>query len=224
MHQQYSDILLGGANSSEPSSAAVDKAYEDQIKVQQEKVIALINGMSSEALRDQSEKTGKTATIGRIAFKASAVLCGLGFLLSLAAAMIITRNISGAIKKLKFATGMISKGQFDHKPDIRNKDELGDLAKAFVTMAGRLKRLEEMYLDTSPLTRLPGGIAIESVMNKRIANSTPIAFCLMDIDNFKAYNDHYGYAKGNEIIQTTAGIIGKAASEYGNEDDFVGHK
>lgn len=223
LHQQYSDILLGGAKSSEPSPAAVNKAYEDRIKVQQEKIIALISGMSSEALRDQNEKTGKTATIGRIAFKASAVLCGLGFLLSLAAAMIITRNISGAIKKLKFATGMISKGQFDHKPDIRNKDELGDLAKAFVTMASRLKRLEEMYLDTSPLTRLPGGIAIESVMNKRIANNTPIAFCLMDIDNFKAYNDHYGYAKGNEIIQATGGIIGKAVSEHGNTDDFVGH-
>ena len=80
-----------------------------------------------------------------------------------------------------------------------------------------------MYLDTSPLTRLPGGVAIESVMNKRIAANAPIAFCLMDIDNFKAYNDHYGYAKGNEIIQKTASIIGNAAAKYGNPDDFTGH-
>ena len=164
-----------------------------------------------------------TATIGRVAFKAAAILCGFGLFLSLAAAMIITRNISGAIKKLKYATGMISKGQFDHKPDIRNKDELGDLAKSFVTMAGRLKLLEEMYLDTSPLTRLPGGIAIESVLNKRVAAKAQIAFCLMDIDNFKAYNDRYGYAKGNELIQATAAIISEAVTDHGNKDDFIGH-
>jgi GGDEF domain-containing protein len=223
LHQDYANILLEGSTPADISAGSLSKSFEDRIKAHQEKIIALINGMSSDALYAQNEKTAKTATIGRIAFKASAVLCGLGFFLSLAAAMIITRNISGAIKKLKFATGMISKGQFDHKPDIRNKDELGDLAKAFVIMAGRLKRLEEMYLDTSPLTRLPGGIAIESVMNKRISNNTTIAFCLMDIDNFKAYNDHYGYAKGNEVIQTTAGIIDKAVAEYGSDDDFIGH-
>jgi diguanylate cyclase (GGDEF)-like protein len=223
LHQEYVDILLARSNPVDVSGGSLPKSLEDRIKAQQEKIIAVINKMSSEALIAQNVKTGKTATIGRIAFKASAVLCGLGFFLSLAAAMIITRNISGAIKKLTFATGMISQGQFDHKPDIRNKDELGDLANAFVTMAGRLKRLEEMYLDTSPLTRLPGGIAIESVMNKRIAENAPIAFCLMDIDNFKAYNDHYGYAKGNEIIQASAAIIGEAVAENGTEEDFTGH-
>jgi GGDEF domain-containing protein len=157
------------------------------------------------------------------AFKASAILCGLGLLFSLLAAMVITRNISGAIKKLKHATGMISEGKFDYRPDIRNKDELGDLAQAFITMAKRLKQLEEMYLDTSPLTRLPGGIAIENIMNKRIAAKASIAFCLMDIDNFKAYNDHYGYAKGNDVIQATADIISEAVAKYGTGDDFIGH-
>ncbi len=223
LHQEYVDILLVRSSSAKISNGSIPKSLDDRIKTQQEKIIAVINKMASDALVAQNVKTSKTATIGRIAFKASAVLCALGFFLSLAAAWIITRNISGAIKKLTLATGLISQGQFDHRPDIRNKDELGDLAKAFVTMAGRLKRLEEMYLDTSPLTRLPGGVAIESVMNKRIAANAPIAFCLMDIDNFKAYNDHYGYAKGNEIIQKTASIIGNAVEKYGNPDDFTGH-
>mgnify|MGYP000511851372 CR=1 FL=1 len=123
----------------------------------------------------------------------------------------------------RVATGMIAEGKFDHRPNIGNKDELGDLAQSFVTMAQRLKQLEEMYLDTSPLTRLPGGIAIENVMNKRIAAKAPIAFCLMDIDNFKAYNDHYGYAKGNDIIQATAAIVSEAVARYGDENDFIGH-
>ena len=223
LHTEYNYILSESLGWIEDPASPIAKAFEKNVKMQQEKIIAVIKGMKDNALRDQSEKTGLTATIGKVAFKASAVLCGLGLLFSLTAAFVITRNISGALKKLKFATGMISEGKFDHRPDIRNQDELGDLAQAFVTMAGRLKQLEEMYLDTSPLTRLPGGIAIENVTNKRIAAGTPLAFCLMDIDNFKAYNDHYGYAMGNDVIQATAGMIGEAVAKYGNQDDFIGH-
>ena len=223
LHMEYNSILSESLGWIEDPASPIAKAFEKNVKTQQEKIIAIIKSMKDSALRDQNEKTGLTATIGKIAFKASAVLCGLGLLFSLTAAFVITRNISGALKKLKFATGMISEGKFDHRPDIRNQDELGDLAQAFVTMAGRLKQLEEMYLDTSPLTRLPGGIAIENVTNKRIAAGTPLAFCLLDIDNFKAYNDHYGYAKGNDVIQATASIIGEAVAKYGSQDDFIGH-
>ena len=223
LHMEYNSILSESLGWIEDPASPIAKAFEKNVKTQQEKIIAIIKSMKDRALRDQNEKTGLTATIGKIAFKASAVLCGLGLLFSLTAAFVITRNISGALKKLKFATGMISEGKFDHRPDIRNQDELGDLAQAFVTMADRLKQLEEMYLDTSPLTRLPGGIAIENVTNKRIAAGTPLAFCLLDIDNFKAYNDHYGYAKGNDVIQATASIIGEAVAKYGSQDDFIGH-
>ena len=223
LHKQYINLLLEGTKSAKASSSSMSKEFDDKIKAHQENFIAVIKAMAADARQDQNEKTGMTAAIGTIAFKAATVLCALGLILSLAAATIITRNISGAIKKLRFATEMIAKGEFNHKPDIRNKDELGDLAKAFVTMAGRLKHLEEMNLDTSPLTRLPGGTTIENVMNQRISAKAQIAFCLMDIDNFKAYNDHYGYAKGNEFIQATADIISQAVADHGSEDDFIGH-
>jgi GGDEF domain-containing protein len=45
----------------------------------------------------------------------------------------------------------------------------------------------------------------------------------MDIDNFKSYNDRYGYAKGNDFIRATAAIIINAVREFGEPDDFVGH-
>ena len=223
LHKQYGDLLIEGSKSSRAPSSSMSKEFEEKIKAHQDNFIAVIKAMAADAQLDQNEKTALTANIGTIAFKAAKVLCILGLILSLAAAMIITRNISGAIKKLKLATEMISKGEFNHKPDIRNKDELGDLAKAFVSMAGQLKFLEEMNLDTSPLTRLPGGTTIENEMKRRIRAKAPIAFCLMDIDNFKAYNDRYGYARGNELIQATATIIGKAVADHGSEDDFIGH-
>jgi GGDEF domain-containing protein len=223
LQMEYKYILSEAIGWIEDPDSPISKAFEKNIKTQQEKIIAAIRNVQNRAQREQNQKTALTASIGRIAFKVAAILCGLGLLFALTAALVITHNIAGAIKKLKHATGMISEGKFDHRPNIRNKDELGDLAQAFVTMAQRLKRLEEMYLDTSPLTRLPGGIAIENILNKRIATKAPIAFCLMDIDNFKAYNDHYGYAKGNDVITATAGMISEAVARYGTEDDFIGH-
>jgi diguanylate cyclase (GGDEF)-like protein len=223
LHDQYVNLLLEGAKSAIAPSSSMSKEFEDKIKVHQEDFIGTIKAMAADARQDQNEKTAMTSDIGIFAFKAVKVFCGFGLILSFAAAMIITRNISGAIKKLNYATEMIANGQFNHKPDIRNTDELGDLAKAFVAMARQLKNLEEMNLDTSPLTKLPGGTTIENVMNKRISAKAQIAFCLLDIDNFKAYNDHYGYARGNEVIQTAADIISKAVADHGSEDDFVGH-
>ncbi len=223
LHNEYNDILIQGlANLVNPSSLRVKKV-EKEIKKKQDTIIALIKGMEAEAIRDQNEKTGKTSAIGKIAFRASVILCVFGILLSVTAALLITRNISGAIRKLKIATQMISNGEFEFMPEIRNKDELGDLSEAFITMAKRLKQLEEMSLDTSPLTRLPGGVSIEKTMQERISSGDLIAFCLIDIDNFKSYNDHYGYAKGNDLIKATAKIILDAVSELGTADDYIGH-
>jgi diguanylate cyclase (GGDEF)-like protein len=151
------------------------------------------------------------------------VFCIFSVLIGLGAAVAITRNISGAIIRLKNATKEISKGKFDYTPEIHNQDELGELSHSFSEMAKRLKRLEELYLDTNPLTHLPGGIAIENVLNKRINSGNVFAFCLVDLDNFKAYNDHYGYARGNQVIRNTAQIIEKAVKKHGTDETFFGH-
>ena len=90
-------------------------------------------------------------------------------------------------------------------------------------MAQRLMILEEMYTDASPLTHLPGGIAIENVLKKRIETGDPLSFCLLDLDHFKALNDFYGYAQGNIVIITAANIIEDSVKKFGDSNDFVGH-
>jgi diguanylate cyclase (GGDEF)-like protein len=135
----------------------------------------------------------------------------------------VTHHISSSLHKLKEATERIAEGNFDYDPEIKTRDEIGSLADAFLSMGKRLRKLEEMYLDASPLTRLPGGIAIENVLKKRIDSSLPIAFCVLDIDNFKAFNDRYGYASGSEVIKETARIIENAVKTKGTADDFIGH-
>ena len=90
-------------------------------------------------------------------------------------------------------------------------------------MAERLKSLEEIYLDANPLTHLPGSVAIERIVFNRLQEGTPLAFCQLDLSHFKAFNDRYGYARGNEVIQATAKILTEVVKSQGNEGAFVGH-
>jgi GGDEF domain-containing protein len=118
---------------------------------------------------------------------------------------------------------VISEGRFDHLPKVRNQDELGELSQAFQRMAQRLKSLEEMHLDANPLTYLPGSTTIESVLNRRLMNETRTAFCQVDLSNFKAFNDRYGYARGNKVLLLTAKVLTETVRKEGSEGDLVGH-
>src|SRR4029078_4481672 len=54
----------------------------------------------------------------------------------------------------------------------------------------------------SPLTGLPGNARIGDEINARLASGRPFAVLQMDIDHFKAFNDHCGYARGDIAIRT----------------------
>ena len=196
---------------------------ERRIKEKQEEIIRLLKKISSRAKEDQIKKNQMLSEIGRRAFRVIAGLGVAGVLLGALVVLVITRNISGPINQLKRSTREISEGKFDDLPTVKSWDELGDLSHAFKEMAIRLKQMEETYLDANPLTRLPGGVAIEEVLKKRIQEESPMAFCLVDLRNFKAFNDQYGYARGNEVILATAEILKKALREHGAEGDFLGH-
>ena len=82
-----------------------------------------------------------------------------------------------------------------------------------------------MYINrrVSPLTGLPGNVQIQAEMKKRLLNKEIFAIMYFDLDNFKAYNDVYGFANGDEIIKFTAKVILKHVHNIENSDNFVGH-
>lgn len=85
-----------------------------------------------------------------------------------------------------------------------------------------LRRTETEY-SASPTTRLPGSIAIERIIAQKVESREPFAVCYCDLDNFKAYNDTYGFAKGDSVIRQTARVILDAVRNNGRPEDFVGH-
>lgn len=199
------------------------KISNGQLKKKSEKIIELLRGESGKASKARDTKMEQIRFIGRSAFFMTALLSILSILLGILGSLVVTHHISSSINKLKVATRQIAEGNFSYDPQIKTSDEIGVLSTAFVDMAARLKKLEEMYLDASPLTRLPGGIAIENILKKRIENKLPLALCTFDLDNFKSYNDRYGYAQGSEVLKETAHIIEHAVKVKGASDDFTGH-
>ncbi len=193
------------------------------LKHKLEKLLEMIRGLSAQAKQSQDARMRKISQIGTSAFFTTAGLCLLGVVTGAISSMVVTNHISSSINKLREATTHIAEGDFQYDPQITTRDEIGALAQAFLSMGKRLGKLEEMYLDASPLTHLPGGIAIENVLKRRMESGKPFAFCVLDLDNFKAFNDLYGYAYGNEVIKETAKIIESATKEKGTADDFVGH-
>ena len=145
-----------------------------------------------------------------------------GLLLAIAVAVAFTFQTFSAVRKLQRATHRIAAGDFSYQPQIPPGDELGDLAEDFLRMAARLKELEQISLDASPLTRLPGNIAIEREIEKRLRQGK-FALCYADLDNFKSFADRYGYAKGSELIRLTGEIISEAVKACTDSNAFVGH-
>jgi DNA-binding response OmpR family regulator len=74
----------------------------------------------------------------------------------------------------------------------------------------------------SPLTGLPGNLSINEEIGLRLASGVPFGLLQIDIDSFKSYNDHYGYARGDQAIQTLSRILVETARRHGT-DAFVGH-
>ncbi len=193
------------------------------LKKKSEKLAELVRMLSSGAKQSQGRKMMNISRLGRSALFTTAILCILSIVIGALSGMIVTHHISSPLAALRVATTHIAEGDYAYDPRITSKDEIGALSQAFVAMGKRLGSLEEMYRDASPLTRLPGGIAIENIMKRRLDSGQQLAFCLLDLDNFKAFNDYYGYAHGNEVLKETAHILETVVRTKGSPDDFVGH-
>jgi DNA-binding response OmpR family regulator len=74
---------------------------------------------------------------------------------------------------------------------------------------------------SSPLTGLPGNVLIEQELQRRVQAGQETALLYVDLDNFKAYNDHYGFLRGDEVIRALAGVLRSVADQY--PGTFLGH-
>ncbi len=97
-----------------------------------------------------------------------------------------------------------------------------DIEELVARVKAVLRRSKAMR-DLSPLTGLPGNFRIAEELQRRIQAGRPIAVIHADLDNFKAFNDHYGFMRGDNVIKFTATTMVEAAVESGDPTCFIGH-
>ena len=96
-----------------------------------------------------------------------------------------------------------------------------DPIELLARVKGTLRRAKEMR-NLSPLTGLPGNIRIQEEIERQVREHRPFAVLYLDLDNFKTYNDKYGFVRGDRLIQGTARMLQDAVMAH-DEDGFVGH-
>jgi diguanylate cyclase (GGDEF)-like protein len=119
----------------------------------------------------------------------------------------------------------------DAQEDILVGLELGadDYVKKPFNERELLSRIKNIFRridrnrNANPLTGLNGNLEIQRDITSRISRGLSFAVIYADLDNFKAYNDVYGFSNGDRIIVLTADILQDQVALFGNEDDFVGH-
>jgi GGDEF domain-containing protein len=97
-----------------------------------------------------------------------------------------------------------------------------DLDELVARVGSVLRRVRSMR-DLSPLTGLPGNFRIADELQRRVAAGVPLAVVHGDFDNFKAFNDHYGFMRGDKVIRFIAEVLVEAARTTGDPTTFIGH-
>lgn len=91
-------------------------------------------------------------------------------------------------------------------------------SELFVRIELSLRRIQRVF-DNNPLTRLPGNTSVQNAISESIGK--PMAVCYIDINNFKPYNDVYGFTRGDEVLRMLGRLMSNAVKETGG--GFVGH-
>jgi diguanylate cyclase (GGDEF)-like protein len=118
-------------------------------------------------------------------------------------------------------------GEAEDKMRAYENDVDGYITKPFNTdeLLARVRRQLRRGLQNflSPLTGLPGGLQVVRAIHCKLHETHPWSLLYLDLDNFKAFNDVYGFLAGNDMIILVGNICQRVVYEYGNTDDFVGH-
>lgn len=86
-----------------------------------------------------------------------------------------------------------------------------------------LKHLYSLALDANPITGLPGNNSITNHIEGKVITGDDVCVIYTDIDNFKAYNDKYGFTRGDEVIHFTANLLTSTIKTSPCPDAFIGH-
>lgn len=159
-----------------------------------------------------------------VVYKPVVLTTAIIIILNILLAYLLSKSVIGPLKLLNEVTKMITAGNLSIRTRISTGDELQELGETFNQMTEELVKMKERAENANPLTKLPGNIVIQEEISKCLSQNRKFLVIYSDLDNFKAFNDKYGIAKGDEAIKLTARILKEALKKKGNDQDFIGHE
>ncbi|MDD2773887.1 MAG: response regulator [Elusimicrobiales bacterium] len=96
-------------------------------------------------------------------------------------------------------------------------------ADELVARIRMILRRTKQVLDTNPLTRLPGNPSIQARIEREIARGVPFAVLYVDLNQFKAFNDGYGFDAGDKVLKAIANILVNQTRQCDRDNGFIGH-
>lgn len=91
-----------------------------------------------------------------------------------------------------------------------------------IIKARTIIKKNKAILDTNPLTKLPGNPSLQEKIEKCILSGKLFSVLYCDINNFKPYNDKYGFEAGDVVIRNTANMLVEISTQQ-DRNSFVGH-
>jgi len=152
------------------------------------------------------------------------VIAVLVLFIHIISALFLLKAIIQPIQELSSATIQIATGDVKARVNIIRDDEIGELAIAFNEMSVALQRMREQDRGANPLTGLPGNISIAQEIDKRLRAGETIAVIYADLDNFKSYNDKYGFTRGDDVILYSRDCFLEATKALSVKGIFNGHE
>ena len=74
-----------------------------------------------------------------------------------------------------------------------------------------------------PVSGLPDNFFIQQEIERRLEEGEKVAVVYADLENFRHYNQRYGYARGDRLLKFVALLLFDKLRELGNTTDFAGH-
>lgn len=124
----------------------------------------------------------------------------------------------------RMAMNRLENSQYDLIIVVKNKKYIG-----VVSVTHLLQQLTDLQIrfasNSNPLTGLPGNLIIEERLKQVVEKGQPFAVLYCDLDNFKAFNDKYGFEQGDCVLKFTAALLTAMLLEVVNDisNTLLGH-